>query len=249
MSPRLATTVLLAIAGCSDPKPPPPPAPPPTPPVAPAKVAADASVVAEHMTEHFTVIVELQHAIATGKLDEAQRQARWLIEHELPAREGWPMFVDDMKAAAQQVVEARDLPAASVLAARLGRTCSQCHERQAAVVTFPWEPAPEQSSVLAVQMRRHQWAAVRLWEGLVGPSDEMWKQGAEVLSTTQLDTVAAAGGVARGDVPALAAKVRELAVRATSTSDHNQRATLYGELLSTCSGCHQLVRPVPVPGP
>lgn len=256
MSVRSATLAVLALVACSDPKPsePRPAEPKPAAPVAvappvPAPIPPDASPLAEHMVEHFTVIVELQRAIALGQLDEAKRQASWLIDHDLPAREGWPMFVDDMKVAAREVVAAGDLPTASVLAARLGRTCSRCHERQNAVVTFAWEPAPEESPRLVIQMQRHEWAALRLWEGLVGPSDEMWSQGAGVLASSQLDTAAATKGVARGDVPALAARVRQLAIRATTTTDHDQRATLYGELLSTCAGCHQLVRPTPVSSP
>ncbi len=39
------------------------------------------------------------------------------------------------------------------------------------------------------------------------------------------------------------------AVCAGKVEDHDARATLYGELLSTCAGCHQLVRQNPVPGP
>jgi mono/diheme cytochrome c family protein len=70
-----------------------------------------------------------------------------------------------------------------------------------------------------------------------------------VLATAKLDAQAAAGGAPRGDVVALAAKVRELARRATKLTDQDARAELYGELLSTCAGCHQLVRPRPVPGP
>jgi hypothetical protein len=68
-----------------------------------------------------------------------------------------------------------------------------------------------------------------------------------VLATAHLDTVqAAGGGPTRGDVSALAAHVRELAVRAVNVEDTDERAQLYGELLSTCAGCHQIVRPNPV---
>ena len=154
-----------------------------------------------------------------------------------------------MRRAARELTSARDLPSAGVLAAQLGRACSRCHEAQTAVVTFAWEPAPDDAPALVTQMKRHQWAAARLWEGLVGPSDELWRQGATALSTMRLDTVAASGGTSRGDVPALAARVRELAIRATTLTEQDGRASLYGELLSTCAGCHTLVRPAAVPDP
>lgn len=235
--------VLAAVAGsgCSNQAEPPPAEPPPVP--APTPVMRDASILASHMAEHFTAIANLQREIASGRLAEAKQQARWLLEHEPPAREGWPIFVGDMQNAAREVLTAQDLPTASVLAARLGRTCSRCHEHQRAVVTFAWELPPDDSPVLAAQMKRHQWAAARLWEGLVGPSSEMWNEGASVLSTSRLDAVAAAKGLPRGDVAALAGKVRELAVTAIKTDDHDERTALYGQLLSTCAGCHQLVRP------
>jgi mono/diheme cytochrome c family protein len=60
---------------------------------------------------------------------------------------------------------------------------------------------------------------------------------------------AAAGPTPRGDVAALAARVRELATKAATLEEQDDRAALYGELLSTCAGCHALVRPAPVPGP
>jgi len=44
----------------------------------------------------------------------------------------------------------------------------------------------EGDSSLQLQMRRHQWAAARLWEGLIGPSNEMWSQGTGFLATTEL---------------------------------------------------------------
>ena len=47
-------------------------------------------------------------------------------------------------------------------------------------------------------------------------------------------------------VPALAKHVRDLAVAAGRATDQDARAKVYGELLSTCAGCHLLIRPNPV---
>jgi len=210
---------------------------------------ADAEGLKAHMRRHFAAVSELQRAIARGHLDEARELARWLASHDEPMPAAWAPAIEEMHVAARAVATARDLPTAASLAARLGRACSACHEAHHAVVTFAWEPPPDDGPALAAQMKRHQWAAARLWDGLVGPSDELWAEGTRVLATAHLDAVQAAHGVARGDVPALAARVRELAKRAGSITDHDARATLYGELLSTCAGCHQLVRPGPVPGP
>jgi hypothetical protein len=212
---------------------------------------ADAATLQQHMREHFATASELQRAIARGHLDAAKQDARWIVEHEeAPQLAEWTPFVDEMKKAAREVVAAPDLPSAAAVASRLGRACSRCHEKTRAVVAFAWEEPPADSPSLQAQMRRHQWAAARLWQGLVGPSDDIWREGAQVLASTQLDTFAATGSNApRGDVSALAKRVRELAATASKTEDHDARATTYGELLSTCAGCHALVRPSPVPGP
>jgi hypothetical protein len=212
-------------------------------------VPADAQDLKHHMRIHFAAISELQRAIARGHLEEAKQLAGWLGSHDEPTPPEWQSFVDELHTSARAVEKASDLPTAASLAARLGRACSKCHETHDAIVTFAWEPPPDESAALASQMKRHQWAAARLWDGLVGPSDSLWEEGSKVLSTTQLDTVKASNGVVRGDVPALAARVRELALRATKLTDHDERAELYGQLLSTCAGCHVLVRPAPVPGP
>jgi cytochrome c553 len=203
------------------------------------------------MDEHFAAVSDLQRAIARGHLDQAKEDARWIVEHDEPTQLAeWRPFVDDMKQAARAVGAAPDLPSAAALAAQLGRACSRCHEKTSAVVSFGWEVAPADEPGLQPQMKRHQWAAARLWEGLVGPSDDVWREGATVLAATKLDVLATMGsGAPRGDLPALATRVRELAITAEKTDDGDARAKLYGELLSTCAGCHALVRPNPVPGP
>lgn len=233
-----------------------PPAPPPSPPVGESvpnippplpRVDAAPVEVREHMRAHFGAVADVERAITRGLLDRAREDARYIVEHDEPSGAAGAPFVAEMKRAAQAVIDAKDLPTAGASAAVLGRACSRCHEATTAVIAFAWEPQPEPDGTLRVQMQRHQWAAARLWEGLVGPSDEMWTQGSEALAAAELDALAAARGVARGDVQALAGHVRELATRAKTLRSGDERAALYGDLLSTCAGCHQLVRPAPAP--
>ncbi|MEO7731910.1 MAG: hypothetical protein ABIY55_13115 [Kofleriaceae bacterium] len=214
-----------------------------------AAAPPDASTVQQHMREHFAAASELERAIARGHLDEARDRARWLLEHDEPMLDGWQPFVAELRAAARDLIAAPDLPTAAALAARVGRACSRCHDAKHAVVSFAWEPVLDEAPALQVQMKRHQWSAARLWEGLVGPSDEMWNEGTSLLAVAKLDVLLATSGTPRGDTAALADKVRRLSQRAGKVTDHDERATLYGDLLSTCAGCHQLVRPTPVPGP
>ena len=80
-------------------------------------------------------------------------------------------------------------------------------------------------------MARHLWAAARLWEGLIGGVDDAWSQGLDVLAATPLP--AAELGAAREP---LGKQLQKIAAGARKgTSDH---AVVYGELLTTCAGCH-----------
>ncbi len=246
LAPLLAFTAACTSSGEPGDDPAPRTASPPIAAPAPPRAPTDATSVRARMLAHFEAVSELQRAIARGQLDDAKAQARWLVDLDEPQLAGWKPYVDEMRAAARDVVAAPDVPTAAALAARLGRACSRCHEAQGAVVTFAWEPVLDEDPALQVQMKRHQWAAARLWEGLVGPSDVMWNEGTSVLAAAHLDAALAAGGTPRGDVTALVAHVRELATRAGTVTDPDARGQLYGELLSTCAGCHALVRPQPV---
>ncbi|MGE0403616.1 MAG: hypothetical protein AB7T06_43320 [Kofleriaceae bacterium] len=249
---RFARVTAFLLAGCQVKEAPPEPAPitePSPPTITEPDEPREPATVKEHMKSHFAAVVAVERAIVRGRLADAREGARALLAHDEPAIEGGAPFVADMNDAAAALIAAPDLPTAGTFAAALGRTCSRCHEATRAVIAFAWEPQPDPAPSLRVQMQRHQWAAARLWEGLVGPSDEMWRQGTEALAATELDALAAGRGVARGDVDALAAQVRELARSAATAGDGDARAALYGRLLSTCAGCHQLVRPEPVDAP
>ena len=250
MTRSVHIAALLIVAGCQT-REAPPPQPTPTPTPAPARDAAvdaapspdaDTTTVRQEMQAHFTLVVDVQRAITRGHLDAARESARALLAYDAPDIEGGAPFVADMKQAATALVAAKDLPTAGTLAAVLGRTCSRCHEATNAVIAFAWEPQPEPDPSLRVQMQRHQWAAARLWEGLIGPSDEMWNQGAAALTATHLDQIAAQTKAGATDVAPFAATVRTLARRAGTTTDEDARAILYGDLLKACASCHRVAR-------
>lgn len=252
--------LLLALAAaCGSPRTGPPAARPADPraPLGPSAASAPPGSLAEtgrppgtppgaelrqQMLAHFAAVSALARAVVLGQLEEARRQARWLLDHDEPLAEGWQPFVDEVRAGALAVAEAPDLPTAGAVTARIGRACSRCHEARAAAVGFAWEPEPAEAPTVAAQMQRHQWAAARLWEGLVGPSDEMWAEGSRVMAGTRLDLAKIAPGAPRGDLAALAGAVRDLAQRAAAVTHHDERSALYGELLATCAGCHVLAR-------
>ena len=213
---------------------------------APAPTADAAPSLRQHMDEHFRAVAELQGAIVRGHLEQARAHAQYLVEHdEHAALDGWQPHVDAMRAAARAVSAAPDLPTAGRLTAELGRACSGCHRAQRAVVAFAWAPVTDDDGSLAAQMRRHQWGAARMWEGLVGPSDPLWTEGAAALAASRLDVLAATRQGGPALTRDLAERVHDLARTAATVTTADGRAALYGELLSTCATCHQLNRDLP----
>ncbi len=85
-----------------------------------------------------------------------------------------------MQNAAQLALAAVDLKAAAVAVADMAQACGGCHLALSGPNFSGSSPAGEESSVVA-DMERHRWAADRMWEGLVGPSETAWLAGAATL--------------------------------------------------------------------
>lgn len=120
----------------------------------------------------------------------------------------------------------------------------ELHLATSAKIVFAKDPAPTDQNRLAAQMAGHQWAAARMWDGLIGPSTERWLDGARKLAKSSLMITAESDQLGIADD---AARVRLLANRALKTKI-GDRPELYGELLATCAGCHHAIRDVrPVP--
>jgi hypothetical protein len=199
------------------------------------------------MTEHFTRAGQLYAAVAGGHLDSVRQRAQDILDHEtgegLPARS--MRYVDELRAFTSLAVRAPDVEAAAAAVARVGAACGACHSElkrgpQYARTAMVPPPAPDPD--VASRMRRHRWAADRLWEGLIGPSDVAWRAGAQVLRDAALYTDALTSDVTQYEqVTRLAWTVHEIGARSDITRDRNQRAGLYGELLATCARCHSLL--------
>ena len=223
----------------------------PLPPPADARPDIDADVaMARHMADHLTVVERMQEAVVRGQLQLVHDQGAWLAEHpeHAPLTDAEPALAR-LRAAAQLAATAPDLPAAATATAQVGGACAACHAERGAIVAFAWEPEPEDAPALARQMQRHQWAAARLWQGAVGPSDQLWDEGVAALATLRLDVGPLVSGAHGDEVKARVAKLRALATQASHVDSFDTRIRLYGELLDTCVGCHQLVRPDARPMP
>jgi hypothetical protein len=225
------TLVLLALAGCDA-----------------AAAPPDITTLAEKTREardrmhiRFDATRRMQLAISIGSLERAHDEAKIVAELDEPdALPQWRPYVDKIRAGARQVVAAKDTVVAARASAQLGRECAQCHVALAAKIAFPKEPTPTTDPKLAVQMASHQWAAARMWEGLIGPSDERWALGAKTLAQAPL-TIVARGNSDDGTVDDVA-RVRLFANRALKPKSASERAELYGDMLATCAHCHFVIR-------
>lgn len=208
-------------------------------------IALPAAVQATHHRMHvrFEAARRMEEAIARSDLDRARVEARVLAELDEPeALPAWRPHLDGIRGAARRIESAGDPVAAAQLAADLGGRCATCHVAIEARVAFPAEPRPQPGAHLAPQMAGHQWAAARMWEGLIGPSDARWLDGARALTTVPLDTVAQSVTPSSDiDVDAVA-RIRLYATRALAPAPQAARAELFGKLLATCAHCHALLR-------
>ncbi|MDJ0652916.1 MAG: hypothetical protein QNJ40_02100 [Xanthomonadales bacterium] len=204
---------------------------------------ADPPAVESHMREHFARATLLQTAIIEADLERAREQAAWLADHGSPQGlpDGWQPFVEDLRGLAAEISAARGLVVAAGATADLALACGRCHQKFQVNTWLESTSMPPQGNDIADRMARHQWAADRLWEGLIGGSDSAWLRGAEILAEVPL-TATQVLGEPSTTADFLADRVHRLGREARETARQESRARLYGNLLTTCAECHNQYR-------
>lgn len=219
--------LLVAIAGCEN---------------LDASFAEQARVAHERMHDRFEAAKRLQVAIALSDLERAKVEAETIEALDEPDfLPQWRPYVDNVRAAARTVRLANDTVVAARASAELGRRCAQCHAASNSQIVLPREPQPADHSKLGPQMVSHQWAAARMWEGIITGNDERWLTGARTLASSRPGIVAE-GGPKNLGIADHAARMRLLANRALATASQYDRAAVYGDLLATCASCHFAIR-------
>ena len=206
--------------------------------------AALESDVAMHMHEHLNRITTIKSLIIMGNLDGVREPAAWLADHEAAA--GLPTnyepYVGLMREYAREVNNASDLKSAAISVSNMARTCSNCHLVNEIEIEFGYDQRPAEWSDTVSHMQRHQWAADRLWEGLIGPSDAAWDRGTDMLIDVPLqpDDVLdeASVDVDSDALDQIAHRIHVLAGQGIGARTPTARAELYGELLGLCAECH-----------
>ncbi len=205
----------------------------------------DRSAVAVHMHEHLTRISTIKSAIVAGKLEEVREPATWLAEHEtaagLPAE--FESYVIQMRSYARHVIEAPNLTAAAESVSNMAKTCGNCHLVNDVNLEFGYDRKPrEDVEDVVTHMQRHQWAADRLWDGLIGPSNSAWNRGVDMLIDVPLAPEDVTATTAHfSEMGSITRRIHALGGIGTETVTPDARSELYSEVLSLCARCHTLL--------
>lgn len=194
------------------------------------------------MHGHFEEINAIQSALIAGNLVSTRELAKKIrLGFAGPAPEGWAPFIERSVASAEMLEVVDDLSMAARLAGTMANTCGDCHRAQnIVVVEHVAVPPPKEEDRLSNFMTQHRWAADRMWEGLIGPSNEAWNAGALALQDTELTPKDVEEVlILTPAIESLLVQVREDAVAAQSTTDPEERQVLYGRFLAACASCHQ----------
>lgn len=206
---------------------------------APASPSPESSV-SNWMKDHDRRGAAVRDAVARGDLEAAKHEAATLAGLRLEAvpDASWNPKLEAIRAAAARIANSADLDSASGAAAQLAKACRDCHVTVGGPKSAAAESSASTSGVRAT-MLRHQWAATRLWEGLVIPSDDDWKAGARTLSDQSIaPELLTPGKTPVPKIGQLAESLRDLARGARAAQEVDARVEVYGQMLATCAKCH-----------
>jgi hypothetical protein len=204
----------------------------------------DVSKVAIHMHEHLARITTIKSFIIMGRLDGVREPATWLADHKtakgLPAN--FKPYVELMRSDAREIARASDLKSAAKSVTRMARTCGNCHSINEIKLEFGFDTMPADWADTVSLMQRHQWAADRLWEGLIGPSDAAWSRGTNMLVDVPLRpnyaTDESLNDEDSDEIDRVAHSVHVLGGHGLNAKTLDARSELFSELLVLCADCH-----------
>lgn len=191
------------------------------------------------MEGHYETAILGHDALIRGDLEEMRSRLGRLVKQELPASapESWRPLHARLHKAARSASGISDLESAGSVMGDVAEACGACHAALGVGNIYYWPAPPDEDDELKTAMRTHQWASERLWEGVTGPLKEAWPRGAEALADIRL--FGEEGKSVKGSLQALEAELREIGRRAKATKGLHKRAVVYGQLLTTCPGCHR----------
>jgi hypothetical protein len=207
----------------------------------PQPTAVDAKA---RMDEHFTKVRTIEEAVIRGDIEDVRESAMWVADNQglagLPAN--LQPKIDELKGSARAAAAARDIWSAAQATASMVATCGACHKTANATPTMaPPAMPPAQPAGMPGHMLAHQHAVDLMYQGLVGPSDDAWKKGAEELKKAPLTLKELPKDpLLTKEIAAIEGAVHAMADRAETAVETRARVALYGELIAACANCHSL---------
>jgi hypothetical protein len=207
----------------------------------PASQAVKADAAREaYMQGHFAQVMAVHEAVIRGDLVEAHRLASWLATQggpdSLPA--GSAPHVAAMREAAGRTAAASSVLEAALGTAAMLKTCGDCHRAVGTMPAAPLElPLPAGRKIVG-HMLAHQHAADQMLQGLVVPSNSLWRQGASDLSTPPLDDDLKGDAKLGREAKASERRIHVLAGEARRVEAPAARAVFYAQILARCADCH-----------
>lgn len=200
-----------------------------------------ASPVLEQMFAHFAMARDLRTAAVNGDMDQLRVTAEALADTEptwgMPP--GSETFRRDVHAAARRVAAAADMADAAQGVAQVAAQCGACHLANDGSLGEKFQvAAPLMNDPVTRHANRLSWASRLLWDGLVGPSEAMWRTGAAALASTEGIPAPRGTQVPAALVDRAGERLAGLGTDAAVAVDIGVRVRILGEIWATCADCH-----------
>jgi hypothetical protein len=193
------------------------------------------------MFEHFALARDLRVLLVAGDMAQLRLTAEALATTE----ETWGMppgsdpYLARIQGAAQRAASSQSTEDIAQAVADVARECGDCHVAVESTLGERFRVAEPLTDNPAIRhANRLAWVSRLLWDGLLGPSERMWRTGASALADT--DGVPDPRGT---HVPAeildrTGAHLMHLGSEALTEEDPVRRGEILAEVWTICTDCH-----------
>lgn len=187
-----------------------------------------------HMQDHFTFASDALRGILEGDLTRVHAQAEELTYHDTEqVPEGWAPHVEALILESRKLQDAGTEAEAATQLMAVAAACAACHQASGGPDVGLKALLADHTQFGEGAMQRHEWAAFRMWIGVIVPDAEIYAMGASGMALDE------------GGLPSFTDEVRPLhdaviagGKRALEATDEAERRAALAALLPTCAACH-----------
>lgn len=212
----------------------------PTAPEAPTPVPEPVSMH-DAMREHVTRLHAANRALVDSDVAAARSELAWIAGHPVTTEALAPYakeHLDGIRAAAEAGAGSDAPLGVARGVGRIAVQCGSCHTR-AKIGPKPSGRNPPDGTGIKRTMRRYEWAANAMVDGMITGDAETWVRASHVMLTEPLhDVNKPDGSPAPAEVDAFTRRLSELGLEGLGASEAAGRGELYAEFVATCGACH-----------